>query len=70
MADIQDKSNWIVERNELQSSYSDMKSLNHNLTQSISKLENEKDHLIKERDELQNHIGKWKFNIHFQYQKL
>ncbi|XP_042288937.1 C-type lectin domain family 4 member F-like [Thunnus maccoyii] len=58
-----DNANLTSERDELQSSYSDVKSHNHNLTQKTSQLENENDHLqavnnnlTKERDELQNHI--------------
>ena len=47
-----------------------MKNLNHNLTQKMSQLENEKEHLqavnvnhTKERDELQEYIGEWKWFI-------
>ncbi len=71
---IQDKTNWNMERNQpcserdkLQTSFSEMKILNHNLTQKTSKLESEKTHLMavnnnltKERDELQKQIGEWK----------
>lgn len=59
-----DYTNLSSNRDELKRSYSEMKSLNHNLTHKTSQLENERDllnatnnNLTKERDELRKQIG-------------
>ncbi|XP_018520468.1 asialoglycoprotein receptor 1-like [Lates calcarifer] len=52
---IQDKSlsvNLTSERDQLQTNYSEMKQLNHNLTHKTNQLERDKENLTKERDEL------------------